>query len=329
MEAPGANQQKKFIFKDSQNHEITVSISIANEKLSFSTEKNENFLNKKKYNSIFSFEEIKEKNKFFFLCQNINDVLNQIELLLKQNNANFKKESNQIILTIPTNMALAPQIIFELKEIEKNINTKVEELNDYIINSEKNYEKNFSLLLKENKEMKEKICDLENQIKILNLNFGFLPDYYFDKIKNWIGGDKEKIGFSLIFKLKEEEKDYNRFHQSVNTGGSLIFIFITENMSIFGSYCPLFNTSEGKWINDSNAFLFSLNLDKKYPAKKSDSNYYRGVCGYHFQDIDYCDFSSKKGSFAKSGTYLDKYELEGNNSYFYIKHFLVYQKENL
>jgi len=79
-----------------------------------------------------------------------------MELLLKDNKGTFKKESNQLIITIPTNMALAPEISFELKEIEKNINTKVEELNDYIINKEKNYEKNFALILKENKEMKKK-----------------------------------------------------------------------------------------------------------------------------------------------------------------------------
>lgn len=228
-------------------------------------------------------------------------------------------------------MPLAPKIIFELKETEKKIEDKVEELNDYLINTEKNSEKNFALILKENKEMKEKICNLENQLSLLNLNFGFLPNHYFDKIKEWIGGDKNKIGFSLIFKLKEEERDSNRYHQCVNLGCPQIFIFITENLSIFGSYCPNYRADSiyGKWVNDSNAFLFSLNLDKKYPAKKNQSNYHTGTCGYHFQDIEYCSFSSKKGSFGKTGTYLDKFELEGNEQYFFIKHFLVYRVENI
>ena len=38
--------------------------------------------------------------------------------------------------------------------------------------------------MKENKEMKEKIISLENQIKLLNLNLGFLPQNYFDRIKD-------------------------------------------------------------------------------------------------------------------------------------------------
>ena len=330
METPGI--QKKFAFSNDQNQKIEVAMDTNNNKLTLNTELNENILNKKKFTSIYSLDEVKEKNKFFFLCQSLNDVLNQIETLLQNNNsASFIKSRNKIELTIQTNMPLAPKIIFELKETEKKIEDKVEELNDYIINTEKNSEKNFALILKENKEMKEKICNLENQLSLLNLNFGFLPNHYFDKIKEWIGGDKNKIGFSLIFKLKEEERDYNRYHQCVNLGCPQIFIFITENLSIFGSYCPNYKAdgSYGDWVNDSNAFLFSLNLDKKYPAKKNQSNYHTGTCGYHFQDITYCSFSSKKGSFSKTGTYLDKYKLEGDNQYFFIKHFLVYQVENI
>jgi len=324
--------QKNFFITDDQNQKIEVLMDTSNNKLTLNTELNENILNKKKYTSSYSFDEVKDKNKYFFLCQSLNDVVTQVESLLKDNkNATFKKSRNQITITIQTNMPLAPQIIFELKEIEKDINTKVEELNDYILHTEKNSEKNLELILKENKEMKEKICNLENQLSLLNFNLGFLPKHYFDKIKEWIGGDKNKIKFNLIFKLNEEEKDRNRYNQSVNLSCPQIFIFITDNLSIFGSYCPNYkaDSNYSNWVNDSNAFLFSINLDKKYPAKKAQSNYHTGTCGYHFQDITYCSFNGKKGSFDKSGTYLDKYELEGDDPNFFIKHFFVYKVENI
>jgi len=112
-----------------------------------------------------------------------------------------------------------------------------------------------------------------------------------------------------------------------NVSAPVIFIFICQNNLVFWSYCPYYNTNEGKWINDSNAFLFSLNLDKKYPSKKAFENYYRGSCGFHFKDIEYCSFNSRKGKFYKTGVYLDKLELDGNNQYFYINHFLVYKIE--
>ena len=50
-----------------------------------------------------------------------------------------------------------------------------------------------------------------------------------------------------------------------------------------------------------------------------------GRCGYHFTDITFCHYDGRKGEFGRSGTYLDKFELEGNSKTFYIKHFFVYK----
>ena len=60
----------------------------------------------------------------------------------------FIQEAKNLNLVIPTNMPLAPEIKIELKEIEKNLDSKVQELNDYIIKSEKNNENNLALLIK-------------------------------------------------------------------------------------------------------------------------------------------------------------------------------------
>ena len=86
--------------------------------------------------SSFSTEALKEKNQFFFLCKSINDIYKQIDILSKDNKWVFIQEDKKLNLIIPTNMPLAPEIKIELKEIEKNIDSKVQELNDYIINSE-------------------------------------------------------------------------------------------------------------------------------------------------------------------------------------------------
>ncbi len=40
-------------------------------------------------------------------------------------------------------MPLATEILFDLTEIEKDDNSKIEELTDYIIKSEENYKNNF------------------------------------------------------------------------------------------------------------------------------------------------------------------------------------------
>ena len=337
---PTSGEGKNIKFKNLNGQEIEVKMFIKDQNLFFDTEISENKLSKKKYLSNFSIEALKEKNQFFFLCKNINDIYKQIDILSNDNKLTFVQKAKKINLVIPTNMPLAPEIKIELNEIEKNIDSKVQELNDYIIKSEKQNENNmallikenkelkdliinkFEILIKENKEMKEKINKLE---KILTENFYIFDENSLERIKEWIGGDKNKIKFNLIFKLGEQENNYSRFHSVCNVNAPVIFIFITNNNSIFGAYCPLFNTNENSWINDSNAFIFSINLNKKYPAKKSNNNYFRGTCGFHFQDITYCDFSSRKGTLSNSGIYLSQKELEGNNDSFIIKHFYVYK----
>ena len=353
MEAPftSLKQEKKMKFKNNKGQIIEVTMVIKDKKLMFNAEISENELNKRKFSSNYSLESIKENNKFFFLCQYITDVFKQIEILSNENNSSFINENNKIILSITTNMPLAPEIKIELNEIEKNIHSKVQDLNDYIIKSEKQNKDNvdllikenkelkvlinnkfdmlikdnkekFDILIKENKEMKAKINYLEN---LLNANFGILTDASFEKIKDFIGGDKNKINLSLIYEL-DEDNDRKIFNRQCNINSAAVLLFVTCKNSIFGAYCPNFNTSENQWINDSNAFVFSLNLNKKYPAKKSDSNYHRGTCGFHFQDITYCYFNNRKGSLG-SGYYLDNLELEQELNYFYIRQFLVYKVE--
>jgi len=316
----GGNISKKFIFKDEQKQTIEVIMEINDEdKLVINTELNENNSNKKIFKGIYTLEEIKEKNNYFLSIQRIDEILNELIILLKdEKNANYKRDKKKIYLMIPTNVSSAPQVILELKE-EGDINTKIEEMNEHMIKFEKE-------ILKENRELKQKISYLEY---LLNLNFGITPEYYFDRIREWIGGDKDKIQFTLIFKLFEKEERAVRYNNAVNLSCPEIFIFITENLSIFGSYCPNYKTSGG-WIADSNAFLFSLNLDKKYPAKIAQKNYfcnddYYGK--YDFTDIKFSYFLDRKGVFDKTGTYLDNYELEGNCRFFRVKHFMVYKVE--
>ena len=337
---PNISNQRKFLFRDDQNQTIDVIIDVNNNMLTLNTDLSKSNLGNKKYSSFYSFDEMRKKNKFFFLCENIDDSLYQIENLISKNknNLTFKKSQNQISIFIPTNINLAPKIIFELKEndenaidymdkdvIEKDLSAPdLDELNkNDFITPDNNYDKNLILFLK------DKICNLEKQMSLLNLNFGILPEHYFDRIKDWIGGDKNKIRFNCIFKLGEQETNLDRYHLSVNLNCPQIFIFITGNSSIFGSYCPNYSIVDKNvhWENDPKAFLFSINLDKKYPAKKAEKNYFIAKCGYHFKDITFCSYDGRTGLLSKTGTYLDKLELEGINKNFYVKHFLVYKVE--
>ena len=348
MEPPTPVEEKAFQFRDNQGSTIDVHITVMDNNMIFKTTLNKNQINKKSFSSKYSIDAIKEKNQFFFLCRNINDVFKQINLLAKENKSRYQLNNSKIELTIPTNMELAPEIKIELIEEQRDLSDKVNDLNEYILNKEKANENNISLLIKENKELKELInilikenremkesinwlkskYELLNKGKIMALNAiktGIIDEECFNTIKEWIGVDKNKTKFELIFNFNENYSDQvkNVYHNKCNISASAIFIFFTEK-SIFGAYCPLYSCNGSNWISDSNAFIFSLNLNKKYPAKNSGNNYFRGTCGFHFYDIEFCSMTDRKGSFNKS-VYLDYYELEGNQTTFYVKQFLVYK----
>ena len=348
MEAPTI-LEKVFLFKNNQGSTIEVKINIKDNNIIFKTELSENQLNKRRFSSKYSIDAIKENNKYFFLCQNLNDIYKQIDLLAKENKSSYVLEHSKIDLIIPTNMELAPEIKIELLEEQKDLLTKVNDINEYILNKEKVNENNISLLIKENKEIKELLnvlikenremketinsikssYDLLNKDKIIilkTMKTGIIDEECFNKIKDWIGGDRNKIKFELIFNFNENFSDKVRdiYHNKCNISAPAIFIFFTEN-SLFGAYCPYYATNYNRWINDSNAFLFSLNLNSTYRAKNSQSNYHRGTCGFHFNDITFCSMNDRKGTFSKSGIYLNEYVLEGNNNEFYVKQFLVYK----
>ena len=297
MDAPIPIEEKAFSFKNKQGTTtIEVIIGIKKNNITFKTELSENPLNKRRFFSKYSIDSIKEKNQFFFLCKNLNDIFRQIELLTKDNKSIYILDHSKIDLSIPTNMPLAPEIKVELFEEQQDLSAKVNDLNEYILNKEKVNENKISLLIKENKEIKNLINILikenremketinsfksnfdllfKNQLRITNIINSGIEQKSFDKIKDWIGGDKNKIKFELIFNFNDNFSNEvrNIYHNKCNISAPAIFIFITEK-SVFGAYCPnYYCNNNGRWINDSNAFLFSLNLNKKYPAKKNEGN---------------------------------------------------------
>lgn len=178
MEPPTPVEEKAFQFRDNQGTTIEVHITVMDNNMIFKTTLNENQINKKSFSSKYSLDSIKEKNQFFFLCRNINDVFKQINLLAKENKSRYLLNNSKIELTIPTNMELAPEIKIELKEEQRDLSDKVNDLNEYILNKEKANENNISLLIKENKEIKELINILIKENREMKDSINWLKSKY-------------------------------------------------------------------------------------------------------------------------------------------------------
>jgi len=89
----------------------------------------------------------------------------------------------------------------------------------------------------------------------------------FDLLKYFI--NKGNIKLSLIYKATIDSDFSNKFHEKCDNHSPTITLVKTNNGLRFGGYTTqTWNNNEECKQDDDDAFLFSINLRKKYPIKK-------------------------------------------------------------
>ncbi|KAJ5069570.1 pep-cterm sorting domain-containing protein [Anaeramoeba ignava] len=167
------------------------------------------------------------------------------------------------------------------KEVEEK-NKEIEKKEKEIENKEKEIEEKWKKEVEDkNKEIEEKWKkenqDLKAEIE-LKKNFPQFSDSeiikdieYVKKLQEWINDNdffsKMKKGFSA----KKDGFNCQNWHKAVDGKVKTLIIIKTKDNFIFGGFTQVgFKYSTGgEWINDSNAFIFSLRNDKgdRIPAK--------------------------------------------------------------
>ncbi|KAJ5074712.1 pep-cterm sorting domain-containing protein [Anaeramoeba ignava] len=123
----------------------------------------------------------------------------------------------------------------------------------------------------------QKDLELEKKLEEIKKNFpqfsGIVKDIeYVKKLQEWINDNdffsKMKKGFSA----KKDGFNSRNWHKAVDGKGKTLVIIKTKDNFIFGGFTQVgfkYVQSGGEWINDSNAFIFSLRNDKgdRIPAK--------------------------------------------------------------
>ena len=118
-------------------------------------------------------------------------------------------------------------------------------------------------------QLEEKIVILSKENNILRTQLGIINSSDLDKIKQQIDPQNyQKIKFECIYQFLDSETNSNRFTQKCDVNCPIVIIIISKKNSIFGAYASNFSTKSGggNWVGDKNAFIFSLNLNKKYPV---------------------------------------------------------------
>ena len=320
------NSSIKLSITSDKNNKFDIKIYYINEYLYIEGIIKENFP-QKSYKRKYNLNEIKE-NKFFYMCENVQDVYEELDNLINsQLNENLKgeilEESNFIILRIPLNTKKIKECLFQIDEIISNTEQKFNELystiNELKIQLE-NKDQQIKTLQKEINEIKsifqEQIKKEKERISELN------------NISKWIDPNK-KITYNLLFKKTRDGDTTQRFHAFCDNKGKTVTIIETIEGNKFGGFTNE-NWDKSKCKKNENDFVFSLNLNKMYKLKSGDSIYCGESEGPYFgHDGSSADIRINNNTLNYGETIGNSYgsnkELNGGKKEFIVKEIDVYQ----
>ena len=220
------------------------------------------------------------------IVSEISTFISNEKYLLKRDNIN---PSNLILILYPSSLELSYEDIeFEipLEKKEKNLyeiiadmSLKIEELNEkikrlendhvsqnQIINCDKKIEK---LNVKMNRANQLNIyqdSNFLNRIQAVISKNILMNNDDFDLLKYFI--NKGNIKLSLIYKATIDSDFSNKFHEKCDNHSPTITLVKTNNGLRFGGYTTQTWNNNLECKQDDEAFLFSINLRKKYNIQK-------------------------------------------------------------
>jgi hypothetical protein len=251
-----------------KNHQVYLNIGVKENKLYISCHYFVNFF-KTSFENEFSLEELTSNHDYFKQFQQVSQIVEEI-----------KNNKHQII------------------ELENSNEIKVD------LGVISNTHKDIALILnkkeKTEKEILEEYKSIVNLYEVRSQIIGMKSNIFTDSrpkilLKAWINPIEnlkctllysfyikypEKLDYSMFngynFEVKDE-KSVKEFHEKCDNIESILVI-CKSGFQIFGGYTPLSFSSNNKYGKDNDSFLFSINLEKKFPKNNFSKN--ESIWGY-------------------------------------------------
>ena len=316
--------------KTNQNNTYSVTFTLGS---SLEIEANQkDGLIKKSFSNGFTLDEIKEKNSHFKQFNSLDEAYEELNYRINEEKKTTIDESeNNLKIKIPVPNRLNKEIIFTLKQNNKNDNEKINDLAQLI--NKQNQE--ITDLKAEETKLKNEIDELKKEINDIKVRFNTLSkskerqtidnlnskiiteneECYNMDLKKWINPNKN-IRAELLYRLSENGDKFETFHELCDKKGPTLTLFhIKENDYKVGIYTPLSWDKKVQYKGDMETFLFNLNKEEKYKKVKPEVSIFdctsdNGPSTYYFGcDKNYgCD--SMKFIYFNDNYY--------NNSQYYI-----------
>jgi methyl-accepting chemotaxis protein len=182
--------KKELQIKSDKNNDYNVEIFIDSNSFLNIIIKNKTLLSQ--YNGKYSLEELKKKNKYFLVSENISEAFYLLEPNLKNNS--LIEKMNELVFTINIPNPLSPQIDFILNVEKKDYNSLLNDLRE-IINKQN-----------------DKINSLEQIIKDQKKDYNSLLNKHTEIINN----QNDKIN-SLEQIIQDQKEIINKHNDKINS----------------------------------------------------------------------------------------------------------------
>ena len=282
------------------------------------------------YKSSYTLNDIKKISNYFSNLT-LKEIQSKITSLLESEKYSLKRDElnplNLILKLYPSSLELSGDIIdiqfkiplekneLNLYEIIADMSFKINELNEKVKKLEYDHVSKSQMI--ENDKKIERINIKMNRLNKLNIyqDSNYLNKIQsvmsknillntddFDLIKYFI--NKGNIKLSLLYKATIDSDFSNKFHEKCDNNAPTITLVKTEDGLRFGGYTTQTWNNDEECKQDDEAFLFSINLRKKYEIKKGTecAIYCGGEYGPTFgEGFDLClcnNFMGVNGSYS-------------------------------
>ena len=262
-----------------------------------------------KYNyiSYFTYNNLKNVSKSLRYFDEIKDIISFIEGKGKKNELFLKKEKDNIFIEFKISSPNGQEENVSLKlnleelndkEIINNLVSKVNSLEKQVesFNNEiaKN-KKDIEILFNEIKELK-KIKEVNSKEIVNNIDSKIANDKEIDFITNYLRQTElfqnRKINFNLLYRGTRDGDNTINLHKKCDKYKNVIIFMKSEQGNRYGGFSNIGweSREKGKWEYpiDDNAFLFSIDNQKIFKAKKGKNK----VSWIHSDEFGLCFYAS-------------------------------------
>jgi hypothetical protein len=268
------------------------------------------------YEGIFTYEDFIKLHKIFNIFEELEEIYGLIINSIQQNQIDLHVDDDFLNLTLKIDVNIKKhEISLKIpKNPEVNLSQVVDEMSGIIIN------------------LTEKIKNL-NPPQLFT-NSTILKENEFNIVKNWIGKDVE---LKLLYKSSVHGDRAADFHSKCDNKGPTISFIETMRGVRFGGYTSLSWDQTGSYkTNDTEAFLFSLDNQRKYAITNQSNVIYCNSAynvtfggGHDFYIADYIGHTGSYSNFPHSFGKNDNFENRGQTYltggyYFIVKEIEVF-----